>query len=160
MLYLAWIILISCLIIGLFGILIPALPGIVLIFMGVVIHKLLLPEYISSWTLVLVLLAVLATFGLDLMGSLVGAKWGGASKYGMWGLFLGGLVGLAFAPVGLLLGPILGVFLAEVVLASRSVKEGTKAGIGATLGLALSTFLKFLLGLFVVVWVIADLCMY
>lgn len=157
MAFLAWLILFLCLIVGLIGILVPVLPGIFLILFGVLVHKLLLPEYLNWWTVGVVILGVGVTFALDLMGSLVGAKWGGASKQGLWGLFLGGVVGLFFAPAGIILGPILGVFLGEVLVASRTIREGTRAGIGATLGVALSTFLKFLLGLFLLGWVLCDL---
>lgn len=153
----AWTFLVVFLLLGLAGIVLPAMPGIVLIFAGVLIHKLLLPVYLSWWTLGVVGLGVLATLGLDLLGSAVGAKWGGASKQGMIGLVLGGVVGIFFAPAGLILGPLLGVFLGEVFVASRPVVEGAKAGIGATLGVAVSTLLKLLLGLILVAWVVCDL---
>ena len=145
MVFLAWIILFLCLIVGLIGILVPVLPCIFLILFGVLVHKFLLPEYLNWWTVGVVILGVGVTFAVDLMGSLVGAKWGGASKQGLWGLFLGGVVGLFFAPAGIIL------------VASRTIREGTRAGIGATLGVALSTFLKFLLGLFLLGWVLCDL---
>ncbi|MBM4304689.1 MAG: DUF456 domain-containing protein [Deltaproteobacteria bacterium] len=153
----AWTVLVLFLLVGVVGIVLPAMPGMVLIFAGVLIHKLLLPFYLSWWTLGVVSFGVLATFGLDFLGSTVGAKWGGASKQGMIGLLLGGLVGIFFAPAGLILGPLIGVFVGEVFVASRPVVDGAKAGIGATLGVAVSTLLKLLLGLILVAWVICDL---
>jgi len=153
----AWILLVLFLCVGLAGIVLPAMPGIVLIFIGVLIHKILMPTYLSWWTLGILGLGVVATFGLDLLGSAIGAKWGGASKYGMIGLVMGGVVGIFFAPAGLILGPLLGVFLGEVFVASRPAIEGAKAGVGATLGVAVSTLLKLLLGLILVAWVICDL---
>lgn len=154
---LAWTILVLFVVLGLVGIVLPAMPGIVLIFAGVLIHKLLLPSFLSGWTLVVVGLGVILTFGLDFLGSFVGAKWGGASKQGMMGLVLGGFIGIFFAPAGLILGPLIGVFLGEVFVASRPALEGAKAGIGATLGVAVSTMLKVLLGLILVAWVSCDL---
>ncbi|NBX69255.1 MAG: DUF456 domain-containing protein [Proteobacteria bacterium] len=154
---LAWTILVLFVLLGLVGIVLPAMPGIVLIFAGVLIHKLLLPSFLSWWTLVVVGLGVILTFGLDFLGSFVGAKWGGASKQGMMGLVLGGFIGIFFAPAGLILGPLIGVFLGEVFVASRPALEGAKAGIGATLGVAVSTMLKVLLGLILVAWVSCDL---
>lgn len=153
----AWLVLVLCFLLGLVGIFLPALPGIALIFVGALVHKLLIPQLLSWWTVIILGVGVAVTFGLDLLGSAVGARWGGASKYGMVGLVLGGVIGLFFLPAGLILGPLLGVFLGEVFVASRPVSEGAKAGIGATLGIALSTFLKFLLGLFLVSWAICDL---
>lgn len=155
--FIAWSILVLFLMAGLVGILIPAMPGIILILLGVTLFKILLPIYLSWWTVGTVLLGVGLTFGLDMFGSFVGAKWGGASKYGMAGLFLGGLLGLFFAPAGLILGPLLGVFVGEVFLGRRTVGEGTKAGIGATAGVAFATIFKFLLGLVLVGWVVCDL---
>ncbi len=153
----AWTILVLFLLLGLIGILLPVMPGILLILAGVVLHKILLPGYLSGWTLGVVGLGVLATLGLDLLGSLAGAKWGGASKQGMVGLGVGSIVGIFFAPAGLILGPLIGVFIGEILVASRSVAEGAKAGVGATLGVAVSTLLKFLLGLILVMWVVCDL---
>ncbi|NBY20330.1 DUF456 domain-containing protein [bacterium] len=70
---------------------------------------------------------------------------------------MGGFIGIFFAPAGLILGPLIGVFLGEVFVASRPALEGAKAGIGATLGVAVSTMLKVLLGLILVAWVSCDL---
>jgi uncharacterized protein len=152
----AWFVLVTFLILGLVGIFFPALPGIFLILCGVTLHKLLMPDILSWWTVGVVAVGVLLTLGLDMLGSAVGAKWGGVSRYGMMGLFAGGLIGIFFFPAGLILGPLIGVFLGEVFVASRPIVEGAKAGVGATLGLAISTLLKFILGLTLVAWIICD----
>lgn len=153
----AWTILVLFSLGGLVGIFLPVFPGVLLILLGALLHKLLLPDFLSWWTIGVVALGFALTYGIDLMGSVVGAKWGGASRYGMTGLLIGGLVGLFFGLPGLILGPLVGVFVGEVFIASRSLAEGTRAGVGATLGLAASTVLKFFLGVILIVWIFVDI---
>lgn len=153
----AWTILTLFCIAGLIGVFLPVFPGILLIVLGALLHKLLLPQFLSWWTVGAVGLGFVLAYAIDFLGSAVGAKWGGASRYGMVGLAIGGAIGLFFGLPGLILGPLVGVFLGEVFVASRSVKEGTRAGVGATLGLAASTVLKFVLGLLLVIGISIDL---
>lgn len=153
----AWTVLILFSFAGVIGVFLPIFPGILLIFLGALIHKLLLPDLLSWWTIGVLAFGFLLTYAIDFMGSIVGAKWGGASRYGMAGLIIGGIIGLFFGLPGLILGPLLGVFAGEVFVASRSVAAGTRAGIGATLGLAVSTILKFFLSLILIVWICIDL---
>ena len=80
MVLIARVILVLFLALGLLGIFLPVLPGIVLIFLGALIHKLLPPGLLSWWTIRVLGIGVAVTFGLDMIGSAVGAKWGGASR--------------------------------------------------------------------------------
>lgn len=152
----AWTLLGLFSIAGLIGVFLPVFPGILLIVVGALAHKLMLPAILSWWTIAFVTFGFALTYGIDLMGSIVGAKWGGASRYGMIGLGIGGFVGLFFGIPGLILGPLLGVFLGEVLVASKTLKQGARAGVGATLGIGVATILKFVLGVILVVWIGFD----
>lgn len=50
------------------------------------------------------------------------------------GALIGGLVGLFFGPLGLILGPFVGALAFEMI-GGRDVKASSKAGTGAVLGL-------------------------
>lgn len=140
---------------GLVGSIVPALPGVGLILLATIIHKWFLPEFLSWWTVGLTAAAFVLSLGIDFMGTAMGAKWGGASKKGLYGALIGAVVGIFFGLPGLLLGPILGAMVGELI-ALRTPEQATRAGLGAGLGFAFSTFLRFLLALLVVIGVLLD----
>ncbi|MDO5449617.1 MAG: DUF456 domain-containing protein [Akkermansia sp.] len=83
-----------------------------------------------------VILAALTALGMvvDTMCSMAGAKTFGGSKAAMWAVIPGAIVGAFFAPIGLLAGPFIAAFLAEVLIMRHSLGKSTVSGIGATLG--------------------------
>ena len=125
--------------VGLLGAVVPGVPGPPLIFAAALGHRLALGEHGVAWW-VLAVLAVLAIFsvGLDFLATSYGAKKMGATWRGAVGAALGAMVGLFWAPPGLILGPLLGAMLLEM-LAGREWREAAKAGVGAVLGLLAGT---------------------
>ena len=79
--------------------------------------------------------------GIDFVAGMVGARKLGASRRGMIGAVLGGLVGLFFSLPGIVLGPFLGALLLEY-WGGRPLKEATQAGVGTLLGLVAGVFGK------------------
>lgn len=154
--WVAWIILSAFAVAGVAGSVLPALPGIALIFAGVLIHKLLLPDVLSGWVVAFVGVSVFLSWGIDFIGSAVGARWGGATRWGLIGAAAGGLVGLFFGLPGLILGPVAGAFIGELLAAGRGVFAATRAGVGAGMGLALSTALRLALALLCVALIVVD----
>ena len=94
--------------IGLAGTILPALPGLPLLFAGL---------WLAAWAdgyqhvsgVTLGWLAGLAALGMamDALAGWLGARAYGASKQALWGSLIGGVVGLLFGLPGLLLGPLL-----------------------------------------------------
>jgi len=139
--------------VGLAGILLPALPGVPLIFAGMLL---------AAWTggfakisvFTVVVLGVLTAIAViaDVLATLLGAKKFGASKTAIVGAGIGALAGLFFGPVGLIAGPFLGALVGEMLSGSHW-QQATHAGFGATLGFLLGTLAKIaisfaMLGLF------------
>lgn len=126
------------LLIGLCGIVLPALPGLPLMFAGawLLAH---LGHYQIMGTATLIILAVITIFGwlLDFLAGLLGAKACGASKQALWGALLGSIVGLFFHLPGLILGPLIGAAIGEW-LARRDLVAAGKVGI--------ATFIGFIIG--------------
>ena len=81
----------SCLlIVGLLGAVLPFLPGPLLIFLAGVIHTILRPESGMSWIgLTLLGLQLVIAYVLDFASGAMGAKWFGASRWGIAGVFVG-----------------------------------------------------------------------
>jgi uncharacterized protein YqgC (DUF456 family) len=128
--------------VGLVGAVVPALPGIPLVFGGI-----WLMAYADGyrhigwgWLLGIALLGAVG-MALDLVSGALGAKRVGASARAVWGAFLGTLVGLFFGLPGLLLGPFVGAVAGELS-ASSSVERATRVGVNAWIGFLLGTVAK------------------
>ncbi len=156
---LLWFIAVLLVVVGLAGTLLPILPGVPLVFAG-----LLLAAWIDGFShvgwpplLVLALLAVLSVV-VDVAASSLGAKRAGAGRAAMLGAALGALAGLFFGPLGLLIGPFLGAALGQFLVRQDLVEAG-RVGVGAWIGFLVGTLARLALGLlmvlvFAVAWLV------
>jgi uncharacterized protein YqgC (DUF456 family) len=144
---LAWVMGGLLILIGVAGCVLPVLPGFGLIFVGALLHKLVIPDGLSWWMVGLAGLCVPLGALIEWLASAVGVKLTGGSRYGMMGALVGGLVGLFFLPVGLFVGPVMGALLAESLLAKRAPDIAAKAALGVVVGMALSVGLRFALAI-------------
>jgi len=115
--------------------LVPLVPATLVILLGAFLHELLLgfrELSLGSW-LLLGALALLATL-LDNLAALVGARRYGASRAGLWGAFLGGILGLSLGAAGVLVLPFLLAWLFEY-LSGRRAEEALRAAWGTLVGL-------------------------
>ena len=143
---LAWILAIVLVVAGLAGLVLPALPGPLLLFLGLLAAAWAEGfAYVGTGTLVaLGIMAALASLA-DFLAGAFGARHYGASHRAMFGAALGAVVGLFFGLPGLLLGPFTGALLGELS-AHRDLQAASRAGWGATIGLALGIAAKLALG--------------
>jgi uncharacterized protein YqgC (DUF456 family) len=127
---------------GFAGLILPALPGIPLVYAGLVLLAWADDFAYVGW-ITLALLGVLAllSYGIDFLTTVLGAKRFGASPRAMVGAALGAVIGLFFGLPGLLLGPFVGAVIAEFSLRG-SARAATRAGVGATIGLLFGALLK------------------
>jgi uncharacterized protein YqgC (DUF456 family) len=142
LLWLAAVLLVAA---GIAGLVLPGLPGAALILGGLVLAA-WIEDFAFVGTLTLALLAVLAllTYAVDFLAGILGARHFGASPRAMMGAMIGAVVGIFFGLPGLLLGPFVGAALGEFS-ARRGMVAAGKAGIGATLGLAIGAAAKLAL---------------
>lgn len=143
--------------VGVAGCLLPY-PGHLVLLLACGVAAVAKGEPYPSWTLwvVLALLALLGTF-VDNIATLLGAKKFGCSRaacwWGMGGLVIGSFF---FFPFGMIIGPFLGAFAAEILLARRSLGDSTRSGVGALMGLLSGILCKFLLaGLMMLLFLLA-----
>ena len=146
--------------VGLIGIVLPIIPGTVLIFVAALLYALVERFQAVGWPtlLVLGLLTILAT-SADIWASSIGAKVGGASG---WSVVVGLLAGLAgfvvFSLPGAIIGAILGVLITEIIRVG-DWRQALKAGSGWIVGWILSTVFQLIIGLTMVaifVWQVAE----
>ena len=148
-----WFVTILCFVAGVVFLFVPVIPGTVIAYAGVLIFAIYY-DFTHFSATALVILGIVASFGLiiDNLLNLIGAKAFGASKAGLWGVFIGGIIGgLLFFPVGLLIGPFIGALVAEI-LGGRTKKEALKAGTGAFIGYLAGIAAKLVLWGIIVGW--------
>ncbi len=143
-----WLITIVLFAVGLIGTVLPVFPGTTIILAGAVIHRVMLgPEKsIGWWSIVMLVLLTLATYALDFLSGYFGAKYFGATKWGMFGAVLGALIGLFFGIIGLFIGPVVGAIAGEFVAGKRMIDAG-RAGWGSLLGNLGGIVAKLVIGL-------------
>ncbi|MFA5941249.1 MAG: DUF456 domain-containing protein [Sinimarinibacterium sp.] len=146
-LVLLWLAAIALVGVGLAGVVVPALPGVPMIFIGLWLAA-WIDDYTRVGVVTLVALGVIVALAIviDFAASALGAKRVGASQQAIWGSLLGSLVGLFFGLPGLVLGPFVGAVLGELS-ARRSLGQATNVGIATWMGLLFGTLAKLALSL-------------
>ena len=66
----------------------------------------------------------------------------GGSKYAGWGAMIGLFAGLIIPPVGMIVGSLLGAFVAEFIFAKKDTFTSLKSSLGAFLGFIFGTGIK------------------
>jgi uncharacterized protein YqgC (DUF456 family) len=154
-----WLILAGLTVItGLIGTVLPVLPGIPVIFAGLLLAAWSTGFEPVGWGTIAVL-GVLAALSIliDLLAAAFGAKRLGASPRAFWGATLGAIIGLFFGLPGIVLGPFIGAVAAELA-AGRGAQQAGRSGYGVWLGLILGTAAKLaiaflMLGIFLTKYV-------
>ena len=144
-------------VVGLVGVVVPAVPGIILIFCG-----LLLAAWSDGFmrvgvpTMVLLGVFTVATYFVDVAMMALGMKRLGTTKRAMAGAAIGTMAGLFFGLPGLIIGPFAGAMLGELT-ANADWRVAGRAGVAAWIGFLLGTLAKVgfafaMVGIFLTEW--------
>ena len=143
--------------VGLAGVVLPALPGLPLMFAGM---------WLAAWaggydqvgvgTVIMLAVLTLLSLGIDIVAALLGAKRVGASRLALVGAAIGTVAGLFMGLVGIIVGPFVGALLGEW-LHGRRLGMAARVGVGTWLGIVFAAVLKLtlgfaMLGIFVFAW--------
>jgi uncharacterized protein len=147
-----WLITIVLFAVGLIGTVLPVIPGTTIILAAAVIHRIMLgaEKSVGWWSIVMLALLTLLTYLLDFLSGYFGAKYFGATKWGMFGAVLGAIVGLFFGIIGLFVGPVIGAVAGEFIAGKRMIEAG-RAGWGSLLGNLGGMIGKLVIGLTMVI---------
>ena len=154
-----WSLAILLMLVGVLGIVLPALPGVPLMFAGMVVAAAIDDFQRIGWITLSVLgFLTLIAVVVEFAASALGAQRVGASRTAIWGALLGTLVGLPFGIVGLLFGPFIGAVAGERSVHGRLEQAG-RVGVATWLGLIFGTLAKMaiafaMLGIFVLAYLI------
>jgi uncharacterized protein len=137
-----WMIAVMLVVVGLIGVVVPVIPGAVLIFSGLLV---------AAWadgfarvgvgTIIVLGILTAATYVVDVATMALGMKRLGTTKRAMAGGAAGTIAGVFFGLPGLLVGPFIGAALGELT-AHRDVRRAGRAGFAAWAGFLVGTIVK------------------
>jgi uncharacterized protein len=154
-----WVLAVLLVVSGLAGVVLPGLPGTILIFAGL---------WLAAWvddfrrvgtgTLVLLGFMTAASYTVDMVMMALGMKRLGATRRAMIGATLGMMLGLFFGLPGLIVGPFAGAVAGELT-ADRDLGRAGRAGVAAWIGVLIGTAAKVglalaMVGIFLVAWLV------
>ena len=133
--------------IGIIGCFVPVLPGPLVSYLALwILYALGYPPSTERLAVGAAVLLVVMTVDY-VLPSYIARKFN-CSRWGVFGCFAGGIVGLFFLPLGVILGPFLGTVIGELI-AGKNVPASLRGGLGALLGCVLCVGLKLVsVGLF------------
>jgi uncharacterized protein len=144
-------------IVGLAGVVLPAIPGTMLIFAGL---------WLAAWsdgfarvsvvTIVVLGVVAAATYFVDAAMMALGMKRLGTSRRAMIGAAFGMVFGFFFGLPGLIIGPFAGAVLGELT-AHQDLRRAGRAGVAAWIGFVIGTAVKVglafaMVGIFLTAW--------
>jgi uncharacterized protein YqgC (DUF456 family) len=153
-----WMLALLLVVAGIAGSVLPALPGVTLVFLGLLLAAWIGDfQQVGPFPLVVLGLLTLLSFVIDLAATALGAKRVGATKLAVVGAALGTLAGLFLGLPGLILGPFVGAVAGEL-MSHGQVQQATRAGIATWIGLLFGTLAKLalvftMLGLFALAYI-------
>ncbi len=141
-----WVLVVVMVIAGMAGTVLPVIPGIPIVFAGLVLAAWVTDFVAVGWGTIGVLgaLTVLAVT-IDFLASAFGAKRLGASPRAFWGAAAGAVVGMFFGLSGIIVGPFAGAVVAEMSAGSGARQAGL-SGYGVWLGMIVGTAAKISIG--------------
>jgi uncharacterized protein YqgC (DUF456 family) len=144
---------------GIAGAILPALPGVPLVFAGMLLAA-WADHFAHVGAVTLTILGILSALAMaiDFIAGLAGARRVGASGHALWGATLGTLVGMFFGLPGIVFGPFVGAVVGELAAGSRAGRAA-HVGVGTWLGLLFGTLAKLalcftMLGVFLIAFVL------
>jgi len=137
-----WVIAVLLILGGLAGTILPAMPGVPMVFGG-----LLMAAWITGFepagvgTIAVLGVLTIVAWLIDFLAAAVGARRLGASPRAFWGAMFGAIVGMFFGLPGIILGPFVGAVVAELS-GGRNVSDAGRAGVGAWIGTVIGAAAK------------------
>lgn len=147
---LLWILSCALIVAGFAGIVLPALPGTLLIFSGIMLGAWIDGFQRVGWvSLALIAVLALLAWAMDYVAAMLGAKRAGASRLAIVGAGVGTVAGIFMGLIGVLFMPLVGAAVGEFI-ARRRHGQALRVGVATWLGLLAGMLAKFVLGFMMV----------
>lgn len=154
---LLWTIVILSFIAAFVGLVVPLLPGVLLMWIGFFVYHFGINNNELSWFFWLAMITLTAVMLVSdyVAGSYFVKKFGG-SKAGEFAAAVGMLIGsFLFPPLGIIAVPFIVVLFVELYI-QRDVAKAFNASVGSLLGFLTSTVAKFLVLIIMIIWFVLD----
>jgi len=152
---LAYVLGFTLLVAGILGVVLPVIPGSLLLVAGTVLVGWANGFVGVGWgTIAFSVVIAAMVWSVDLVAAALGTKLAKASRWAVLGAGIGLLVGLFFGPIGIILGPAVGAVAFEYAR-NPDARHALRAGAGAFLGFVLGSVVKITLSMIllgIVVW--------
>ena len=154
---LLWALVALLVLVGLAGTMLPVLPGVPLVFVGLLVAAWIGDFQKIGWpTLTILATLTLLAVAADLVAALFGAKRAGASRLALLGAAIGSIIGLFFGLVGIFVLPFVGAVIGELIARQRLV-QAARVGFATWLGMLVGALAKLslaitMLGVFVIAY--------
>ena len=137
-----WIVAVLLIMVGVAGTVLPALPGVPLIFVGMLLAAWINGfQLISVFTVVVMGILTVLTIVVDYVAATFSSKRAGASKQGMIGAFVGTIAGLFTGLWGLVFMPLVGAAIGELI-AHKDMFRAGKVGVATWFGMLIAIAVK------------------
>jgi uncharacterized protein YqgC (DUF456 family) len=142
---LLWTLVVVLIVAGVAGTILPALPGALLVFAGILLGAWIDHfERVSITIVVICGVLTLLAWATDYAAAMLGAKRAGASRLAVIGAAIGTVAGVFTGLVGLIFMPLVGAAIGEL-MAVRNATRAAQVGISTWIGLLLGTLAKVVL---------------
>lgn len=141
---------VALILVGLATVPVPTVPGAAIAFLGIVLIG-WADDFVRIGSTALLWLGVVAVVAslIDNVTGALGARYGGATRWGVIGALVGAIAGLPFGLPGVILGPLVGAVVLEYAK-NPDVSRAASAGVGTLLGFLAGAVLKSALTLLMV----------
>jgi uncharacterized protein len=120
-----WIVALLMVAVGIAGTVLPALPGVVLVFAGIVLAAWIDGfTVISGWTIGALAVLTVIGFAIDYLAQMVSAQRAGATWQGIAGAAVGTVAGIFSGLWGLLFMPLVGAAVGEFISHRDALRAG------------------------------------
>ncbi|KPK72142.1 hypothetical protein AMJ87_05605 [candidate division WOR_3 bacterium SM23_60] len=141
-----FIVALAIMLVGLAGVILPVLPGIPVIFAGILLYAVVTGFTVITLKLILIF-AALAACGLlvDYFSQYFSVKQMGGGRAGAVGAVIGLIIGIILGWIWIVVLPFVFAVVFELI-AGRRETQALRAGTGAFLGLLFGGLLRFVIG--------------
>ncbi|MGN5883451.1 DUF456 domain-containing protein [Staphylococcus simulans] len=148
-----WLFIIACFVIAFIGLVKPVIPSMPVMWIGFLIYQIGFHNGKLSWAFYIsMIILTIFIFLADLMMSQYFTRRFGGSKTGEITALIGVILGcFIFPPFGIILVPLIAVFVVEMIL-QKDPATAIKASFGSVVGFLASTAAQAIVMIIMVVW--------
>jgi uncharacterized protein YqgC (DUF456 family) len=152
-----WILSVLLIVVGVAGTVLPAVPGVILVLVGIVLGA-WIDDFtrVSGTTVWIAAFLAVAAWVIEYLSGVMGAQKAGASKEAIVGALIGTVLGIFSGLWGLIFMPLLGAMIGQY-LVDRDLIRARNVGLATWLGMAIGAVAKIALAFLMIGIFIAAL---